>query len=233
MAEEGLRIAETVNTPFILIDACYGVSVVYLRQGDVQRAIPVLERGMGLCQDWHIPVLLPPMATALGLAYALEGCIAAGLALVEHGVEQEVAGDRPRRRLALFVTYLSEAYLLAGRLEEARQRAMQAVDLARQYQQRGNQAWALWLLGESTARQASPEVEPAADYYRQALALAEELGMRPLQAHCHHGLGTLYLKISRLEPAHTELSAAVTLYRAMAMTFWLPQAEAALAQVGG
>jgi predicted ATPase len=48
MAQEGLRIAETVNNPFSLIDACHGVSVVYLRRGDVQRAIPVLERAMGL-----------------------------------------------------------------------------------------------------------------------------------------------------------------------------------------
>jgi len=122
-------------------------------------------------------------------------------------------------------------YLLAGRLEDARQRAAQAVDLARQYQQRGNQAWALWLLGESTARQASPEVEFAAGHYRQALTLAEELGMRPLQAHCHRGLGTLYSKGGQREQARAALSAALALYRAMDMTFWLPQTQEALAQV--
>src|SRR5207248_5307306 len=143
---------------------------------DVHRAIPMLERGMGLCQDWHIPILLPTMAAVLGLAYALERRVIAGLALVEHEVEQEVATGRPRS-LGPLVARLSETYLLAGRLEDAHQRAAQAVDLARQYQQRGIQAWALWLLGESTARQASPEVEPAAGHYRQALALAEELGM--------------------------------------------------------
>jgi tetratricopeptide (TPR) repeat protein len=155
LAEEGLQIAETVHHPFNLINACYGVSMVYLRQGDVPRAIPVLERAMGLCQDWHIPLNVPVQAAALGLAYALDGRVAAGLALAEHGVEQAVAVCRPRI-LAYAVIHLSEAYLLAGRLEEARQRAAQAVELARQYQQRGNQAWALWLLGESTACQASP-----------------------------------------------------------------------------
>jgi Flp pilus assembly protein TadD len=56
--------------------------------------------------------------------------------------------------------------------------------------------------------------------------------MRPLAAHCHRGLGTLYAKIGRLEQARAELSTASELYRAMAMTFWLPEAEAALAQVG-
>ena len=48
MAEEGLRIAETVQNPFSLIEACLGVSTVYLRQGEVQRAIPMLERAMGV-----------------------------------------------------------------------------------------------------------------------------------------------------------------------------------------
>ena len=191
MAEEGLRIAETVNNPFSLVEACFGVGKVYLRQGELQRAIRMLERSMGLCQDWHLRLFLPSQAGALGVAYALDGRIAAGLALVEQGVEHVVARGRARG-LAPAVVCLSEAYLLAGRLAEARQRAAQALDLARQYQQRGTQAWALWLLGESTARQASPELEPAAGHYRQALALAEELGMRPLQAHCHRGLGTLY-----------------------------------------
>ena len=164
---------------------------MYLRQGDVRRAVPMLERAMSLCQDWHIPLFASLLAAALGLAYALAGRVTTGLALVEEGVEQEAAMHRSRR-LALMVAWLSEVYLLAGRLEEAHQRAAQALDLARQYKQRGTQAWALWLLGESTARQASPEDEPAAGHYRQALALAEELGMRPLQAHCHRGLGTLY-----------------------------------------
>jgi tetratricopeptide (TPR) repeat protein len=131
------------------------------------------------------------------------------------------------------VAWLSEAYRLAGRLDDARRRAEQACDLARQYTQRGTQTWALWLQGECTARQASPAVDPAVGHYRQALTLAEELGMRPLVAHCHLGLGTLYAKIDCPEPARAELSAAIELYRAMDMTFWLPQAEATLAQVEG
>jgi tetratricopeptide (TPR) repeat protein len=230
MAEEGLRIAETVNNPLSLIEACREVSWLYLRWGDVHRAIPMLERAMGLCQDWHIPLFVPPLATALGLAYALDGRIAAGLALAEHGVEQLVARGR-RRGLVWAVSCLSEAYLLAGRPEDARQRAVQAVDLARQYQVRSHQAWALWLQGECTARQASPAVEPATSHYRQALALAEALGMRPLQAHCHCGLGILYGTLGQQEPARAELSLAMELYKAMEMVFWLPEAERALAEV--
>ena len=232
MAEEVLQIAETVNHPFSLIEACSVASALYLRQGEVQRAIPMLERAMGLCQDWHIPLFVPGQTAALGMAYALAGRGAEGLALAEQGVEQAVAGSNPRF-LASVVACLSEAYLLAGRLEEAHQRAAQALDHARQYTQRGNQAWALWLLGESTARQASPEVEPAVSHYRQAIALAEELGMRPLQAHCHRSLGMLYVATSQREQARAALSTAMEMYHAMEMTFWLPQTGAALAQVEG
>jgi tetratricopeptide (TPR) repeat protein len=187
---------------------------------------------MALCQDWHILLLLPELAAALGLAYALDGRVAAGLPLAAHRVEQLVTSGRPRN-LVPAIVYLSEAYLVAGRLEEARQHAAQALDLARQRQYRGHQARALWLLGESTARQASAGVEPATGHYRQALALAEELGMRPLQAHCHRGLGMLYATTSQQEQACAELSTAIGLYRAMDMTYWLPQAEAMLAQTEG
>jgi tetratricopeptide (TPR) repeat protein len=108
--------------------------------------------------------------------------------------------------------------------------AERALKVARQRKERGSQAWALRLLGEIVAQREFPEVKPAEDHYRQALALAEALGMRPLQAHCHRGLGALYATIGRREQARAELSIAIELYKAMDMTFWLPQAEAALAQ---
>src|SRR5437899_658824 len=80
-------------------------------------------------------------------------------------------------------------------------------------------------------RREPPESTLAEAHYRQTLVLADELGMRPLVAHCHRGLGTLYANTGQREQARTELSAAIALYRGMEMTFWLPQTEAALAQV--
>jgi hypothetical protein len=74
-------------------------------------------------------------------------------------------------------------------------------------------------------------MDKATAYYHQALALADALGMRPLQAHCHRGLGTLYASAGQSEQARAALSTAIVLYRAMGMTFWLPQAEATLEQV--
>ena len=123
--------------------------------------------------------------------------------------------------------------MLAGRLEEAHALAERVLALARERQERGHQAYALRLLGEIAVRREPSEVEQAEAHYQQALTLAEELGMRPLQAHCHLGLGTLYATTGQRDQARTALSTAIALYRAMDMTFWLPQAEAALAQVGG
>jgi tetratricopeptide (TPR) repeat protein len=130
-------------------------------------------------------------------------------------------------------TYLSEAYLLAGRLEDASQLAEHALARAHDFKLRGQEAYALRLLGEIAAHRNPPEVEPAAAAYRQALTLAEELGMRPLQAHCHRGLGTLYATVGQWEQARAALTTALEMYRSMDMTFWLPQAEAVLAQVEG
>jgi tetratricopeptide (TPR) repeat protein len=132
---------------------------------------------------------------------------------------------------AYTVARLSELCRLAGRSDEAWRHACQAFDLARQFKARGDEALALHQLGAVQAHADPPDVAQAEAHYQQALALAEALGMRPLQAHCHCGLGMLYHEIDRREQAHAELATAIELYRAMDMTFWLPQAEAALAAV--
>jgi tetratricopeptide (TPR) repeat protein len=229
-AAEALRLAEAFNQPFSLAVAYHGAGVLALRQGDLPRAIPLLERGLGLCQAEGISSWFPALSVALGVAYALCGRIAETLPLLEQALRQS-AMRWPVSVCGSAFLWTAEAYLLVGHLEEATTAAGRALDHARNCSERGYQAQALRLLGDIAAHREPPETEPAEAHYRQALALADELGIRPLQAHCHLGLGTLYAKIERGESARTELSAAVALYRAMDMTFWLPQAEAALAQV--
>jgi tetratricopeptide (TPR) repeat protein len=230
LGEEGLQIAEEVDHPGSLMYAYHGIGLLGLRQGDLPRALPLLERALGLCQDTDLPLYFPWIAAALGAAYALAGRVANAMPLLAQALEQATATATVLHQ-ALCRLSLGEAHLLADRLEAAYALAEQALALARAHQEHGSQAYALRLLGEIAAHRESPETEPAEAHYRQALALAEELGMRPLQAHCHRGLGTLYAAIGQREQARTELSAALVLYRAMDMTFWLPQTEAALAQV--
>jgi tetratricopeptide (TPR) repeat protein len=231
-AEEALRIAEAVDHPTSLIYAYLGVGFLSLRKRDLSRAIPMLERCLDLCRVFNIRLLFSETAPTLGWAYVFAGRVAEALPLLEQA-EQRDATMGIMGGQSLRVCYLSEAYLLADRMDEAVQLAGHALDLARTYKERGHEAWALRLLGEIAAHQAPPESEPAEHHYRQALALAEALGMRPLQAHCHRGLGTLYAKTGQREQARAELTAAIALYRAMDMTFWLPQAEATLGQVEG
>jgi class 3 adenylate cyclase/tetratricopeptide (TPR) repeat protein len=230
--EEAVRIAEAVDHPLSLVHAYLGVGFLSLRQRDLFRAIPALERCLDLCRVYNILIWFRETAAALGCAYAFSGRVAEALPLLEQ-VEQRGAAMGTMGGQSLRVGYLSEAYLLAGRLEDATALTGRALDLSRRHKERGHLAWALRLLGEITTHQAPPKSEPAESHYRQALTLANELGMRPLQAHCHLGLGTLHARIGRPEQARAELSAAIGLYRAMEMTFWLPQAEAALVEVEG
>jgi tetratricopeptide (TPR) repeat protein len=228
--EEALRLATLAGrgqTP-IIVHGCLGL--LSLTKGDLAHAIRVLEQGLALCRasgnrDW-----LRGIAAGLGYAYALQGRLAEGRALLEEASSVSIRMGALLNR-SLWVAWLSEVCRLAGRGDKAWQHACQALDLARQLKERGNEAHALHQLGALHAYADPPEVAPAETHYQQALALAEALGMRPLQAHCHRGLGTLYARIGQREQACAALRAAIDLYRAMDMTFWLPQAEAALAQV--
>ena len=230
LGEEGLQIAETVAHPSSLMWASYGIGLLSLCQGDLHKALPLLERAMSICQEADLPLFVPRMAAALGAAYTLGGRVADAVVLLTQVMEQTMATDMAGFQ-ALCSLPLGEAHLLAGRLEDAYALAERTLALARAHQERRNQAYALRLLGEIAAHRDPPEVALAEAHYQQAFALAEEVGMRPLQAHCHLGLGVLYAKTGQREQAADELAAAIELYRAMEMTFWLPQAEAALAQV--
>jgi tetratricopeptide (TPR) repeat protein len=169
------------------------------------------------------------MAAPLGAAYTLGERVADAMPLLTQAMEQAIAMQRVNYQTHCRLS-LGEAQALAGRLEEAHTLVEQSLALARERQERGNQAYALRLLGDIAARRDPPEGEPSVAHYQQALALANELGMRPLQAHCRRGLGTLYARRGQWEQARTELGAALDLYQAMAMTFWLRQVEAVLAQ---
>jgi tetratricopeptide (TPR) repeat protein len=228
--DEGLRIAEAVNHPASLLTALWGCGLLALRQGNLPRVLSLLERAVSLCQDADHRSYFPRMAAPLGVAYTLSERVADAVALLTQALEQikgiELFIDEQLCRLSL-----GEAQLLAGQLEEAQALAKGLLTLTRTHQQRGNEAYTLRLLGDIAARREPPDIDLAEAHYQHALALAEELGMHPLQAHCHRGLGTLYATAGQRQQARTALMTAIDLYRAMEMRFWLPQAEAALAQV--
>jgi class 3 adenylate cyclase/tetratricopeptide (TPR) repeat protein len=230
--EEALRLATLEGRGTTPLLAYGNLGHLYLAHGDLEHAIRVLEQGLALCRASGSQNILRIIAAPLGYAYALQGHLAEGHTLLE---EARSVTLRTGALLghACRVTWLSEVCRLMEHGEEAWQHARQALALARQQKARGDEARALHQLGVVHAHADPPDAAQAEAHYQQALALAEELGMRPLQAHCHRGLGTLYAATGQREQARTELSTAIEMYRAMEMTFWLPQTEAALAQVEG
>ncbi len=232
IGEEGIRIAEAADHPFSLTVSCYGVGHLYLRKGDPPMAIAALERGLGVCQAWHIPFLLPWIASALGSAYALSGRIGEALPLLAQAVEQ-AASMAIMADHSLRISRLSEAHLRTGRTDRAMELGGRALDLSRERKERGHEAWALRLLGEIASRGDPPEAAAAKRRYGEALALADELGMRPLVAHCHLGLSELCQRVGKRQEAQEHFTTATTMYREMDMRFWLAQAEAALGPPNG
>ena len=227
-AEEGLGIATALQQPASLLVAQVSRGEPLLHQGRFHDAIPWLERGLALYTP-DLDAWYPMTAGALGLAYAMTGRLTDAVPLLEQAVERARRVDR--RRETQWMAYLSATYLRAGRPEDAYAMAERLLALGRTQGERSTEARGRHLCGEIALHRGPIYTEAAHGDYQDALALAEELGMRPLQAHCHRGLGTLYAKTSQREQARAALSMAIEMYQSMEMTFWLPETEAALAQV--
>jgi len=229
--EEGLRIPQTAGHSYSEVSVRWGLGYAHLRHGDFAQAIRVLEPALALCREMEFRFALPVLAASLGAAYLWSGRATEAVLLLEEADDASTA-MRTVGQSAFIIPFLAEAYLVAGRAAEAREQADRAVALARAHQERGREAWGLKVLGDVHAHQPAKvnqgEAEQAGDAYRSALALATELGMRPLDAHCHFGLGKLYRQTNKREreQALEHLTTATAMYREMDMRFWLEQAEA-------
>jgi class 3 adenylate cyclase/tetratricopeptide (TPR) repeat protein len=227
-AQKALRIAEGADHPFTLAEALTGLGSVALAQDDLGKAMGALERARVLVRQWNFQ----PWAVLarLGYAHALAGRAEEGRRLLEDVVQNATTMSSMGVGRAMQLAWLGEAYLLGGRLDDALERTQQAVGLAQCHQERSHEAWSLRLLGEIVSRLDHPDLEKAEDYCRDALALAAELGMRPLVAHCHFHLGRLCRKTDQQEPAREHLTTATTMYREMGMGLWQGRAEAEMRQ---
>jgi tetratricopeptide (TPR) repeat protein len=223
---EAIQIAEELDQhPFSLTWACLSLGRVHNVKGELRQAVHLFERAVAECRDWDVPFLSPFAMAWLGHAYACSGRVVDGVSLLQQAVTaHESEGNGHLQSMS--VVQLGETYLLADRVEEARACADRAVGLARERGERGHEAWALRLLGEIASRHDHSDVATAEAHYRAAMTLASELGMRPLLAHCHLGVGKLYRRTSDQAKAHEELTTATAMYRKMDMIFWLDRAGA-------
>jgi tetratricopeptide (TPR) repeat protein len=189
--------------------------LVYLRKGDLEEARGLLEPAVELVRNLELSLIRSGTIASLGLTYVYRGAVEAGLALLEEAREQ-----RP--------VLLAEGYLVAHRFDEAKTTAVRALEDARHGGEVAIVARASWLVGAVATALDPPAATEAIEAYRDAAAMAERIGMRPLVAHCHLGLGKVYRRTDKREQAQEHLLTATTMYREMGMTYWLEKAEAEL-----
>jgi tetratricopeptide (TPR) repeat protein len=212
----------------VLVLALLHLGQVHLRRGNLPHAIRVLERCLEHARTVQFFSAIPHTAASLGAAYALAGRPDEALPLVAGAVEDGHRRQLHTRPPGLILLFAGMTWLTARRNDEAASHAREALALVRRLGARASEACALCLAGDVAS---TGGVEDAEAYYREALTLAAELGMRPLVAHCHLGLGKLSRLTGQREQAREHLSTATTMYREMDMPFWLEQAEAEVAEL--
>jgi tetratricopeptide (TPR) repeat protein len=230
--QEGVEIADQVKNALSTTFTYTCLALAYLRSGKLDPAIELLQKALTLIRDAKVQTLFSFIPGALGHAHLLMGRPDLALPFLEEAVSPQ--NLRVSTVPSIYpITELAEAYRLNGQIERAIERAEEALAIFRRTGERGFGAWALYAMAKIQVSQGTKQMEKAMHSYRQAIDQATELGMRPLLAHCHLGLGQLYLGNGRMEEARAEIETAVDLYRSMDMNFWLPQAETALAEIAG
>jgi tetratricopeptide (TPR) repeat protein len=141
---------------------------------------------------------------------------------------RQALGMQRLGRLALITAHVGEVRLIAGEHAAAVAEGRRALALAEAHQERGNKVYALRLLGLAAGEASPPAIEEARGHYTEALAIAGDLGMRPLAARCHLGLGRLAARAGDGSAAAKHLTEARDAFQAMGMTFWLERLGADL-----
>jgi class 3 adenylate cyclase/tetratricopeptide (TPR) repeat protein len=229
---EAIRLAEPTHHAFTVGMAHRAAGTLHLLKGDWAKTRSLIEHFIAVVRTGS-PLHLPLAVAYSAWALAQIGDLREALNRLREGeqlVERQAAGGVVFQH-GWSCYSLGRACLLLALLDEARGLADRAVESSPR--QPGFAAHALHLLGDVATHPDRFDAERGEAHYRQAFALAEPRGMRPLVAHCHLGLGKLYRRIGKREQAHEHLTTAAMMYREMDMTYWLEQAEAEMRQLAG
>jgi predicted ATPase len=194
-ASEAVRRATAVAQPESIMWAYWGMGLVALIQGASGEAVRGFDRLLNFCRTHDLDAYPSRIMAALGRTKARVGQVEEGLVLLEQAVALDTTAE-PQTTHSFALISLSEACFLARDLEKAMTTATQAVELSRKHEERSAEAYASWLLALiHHARAAEPEA--ALGMLQAATAIADELSLQPLLAHCHLGFGDLYEKQGR------------------------------------
>jgi class 3 adenylate cyclase/DNA-binding SARP family transcriptional activator len=230
-AAEAIRLLAPALGAYAIGWAHLSDGTVRLLRGDWAQARSAFEHAIVAIRAGNLPLLLPLSVVFSAWSLAQLGDASEALSRLREGeqlVERQVASGYVGN-LGWLYPWLGRAALSLGRLDDARRLGDRALESSPH--QPGFAAHALHLLGEVASHPDRFDAERSETHYRQALALAEPRGMRPLVAHCQFGLGKLYRRGGPREQAQEHFTIATTLYRAMDMPFWLEQAEAEMLQL--
>jgi tetratricopeptide (TPR) repeat protein len=226
-ARETLDLAEAIGHPQTVVAGLLTLGTFHVRRGDVALAVGPFERARELCQRHDIPLWRPVFASFLGYSLALSARFSEAERLLREAIDQA-----SMMRMVVFhsqmIMWLSEARLLTGAVEEAAELADEALRNTRERGEAVLEAWALRLTAEVTTRREPSDDARAEALYRDAMDRAEKLGVRPLTARCHLGLGTLYSRRGKTDDARAHLSTAARLFREMQMRLWADRVAAEL-----
>ena len=204
---------EGVDRPYERLSSTLRVGYLHLRQGTLHQAMPLLERAVALGQEDKSPPLGAQRCRVSGADLRPGG--------PRHG--RPVLAGADRGTLPSVLSSVGRHLSSSERWRRPTGWRSVGSRTAQEHTSRGEEARALWLLSAIAMRRDPSDMASAETAYLQALTLAEELGMRPLQAHCHRGLGTMYAATGQQEQARAALSSAVAMYQSMAMRLWLPR----------
>ena len=221
LGRDAVHQAERLDHPDTLAGACWRLAHLLCLKGDVDEAIQLLERARAICHEWELAFQSSMIQRSLGYAYSLAGRASEGLPLQRQALGGPVQGNGLQ---ALRLIHLAQSCVAGDQIEEALESAEHGLALAMQHEQRGHEAWARCLLGEIAARRAPDDPATAEGHYRQALALAADLGMRPLVARCHFGLGQIPPAAGTPE-RRDHLATARAMFREMDMRLELASKE--------
>jgi class 3 adenylate cyclase/tetratricopeptide (TPR) repeat protein len=221
LADQALAAAQTNGDTILMIAALQGHTYLHYLRGDFERAVEVGDRAMALPGMRDHTVLQWSALIGWTLAGALLGAgqIERGTSLVEEVI---VACDARGVRTgeSFRASRLAEAYLLAGRLQEARRFAADATRTAAERNEPGFKANGYWISGLIELQSGADACESARRFLSDALAIVRERAMRPLEAKVQLALGQLERNAGAYELAAQHLAAAHALAQALSMPYW-------------
>jgi tetratricopeptide (TPR) repeat protein len=218
IAREALDLVQKVGNAFTVTAVNNFLALAYLRQGKVRRALQLLDEGYKQSRQYQVKAAYSFTLALLGHAHILSNELGRALSVLEEAAKGENLEASQRWEVHLF-TVLADTYRAIGKIELAKETISRALEIAGSREEKGMEAWAM--LVQAGIHVDKGRLEEAMKWYQQGLRQASDLSMRPVVAHFHKGIGSVYQRLELDKEAQAEIETAQEMYRSMGMMHWL------------